>query len=98
MNLKNIFKKRPSRYQVLVDKINDLEKRTFNEKKEEGLFSTFYSMSWFSGYKYEPIPLEEEISILQDKLDVLAKHLKVSFEETKEKEKEWTVKSLKKKK
>ena len=42
--------------------------------------------------------VEQEIHILQDKLDVIAKHLGLVFEETKEKEKEWTVKSIKKSK
>ena len=97
MKLKNIFKKSPSKYQLLKDEIKILEERIFNKKKESPFMSS-YILSWGLGDRYEAITLEEEISILQDKLDVIAKHLGVSFVETQEKEKEWTVKKVKKSK
>lgn len=98
MKLKNIFKKRPSKYKLLEDKIKSLEDRTFEKKKENNSILPSFYYSWSMGYNYEPISLEEEISILQDKLDVIAKHLGLVFEETREKEKEWTVKPIKPKK
>lgn len=93
MKFKDIFKKRQSKYVKLEEMVKDLEGRIFNKKKEEK--DDFWGLSLFSMYKYEPIPLEEEISILQDKLDAIAKHLGLTFEETREKEKEWTVKPIK---
>lgn len=98
MKLKNVFKKRPSKYQLLKDQIKNLEDRTFNKKKEDKSIMSNYLLSWGMGYSWEPETLEEEISILQDKLDVIAKHLGLVFEETKEKEKEWIVKPIKTKK
>jgi hypothetical protein len=91
MKLKNIFKKRPNNKE-LQEKLYSLEKRIFNEKKDHKDL-LFYSSPWFD---WEPETLEQEISILQDKLDVIAKHFGLMFEETREKEKEWTVKSIKK--
>ena len=93
MKLKNIFKKRPSKISLLKEEIDNLEKRIFNEKKESRY--SFFLSPWID---WEPKTLEQEIHILQDKLDVIAKHLGLVFEETKEKEKEWTVKSIKKSK
>ena len=96
MNIKKLFSKRKSRFQVLEDKIKELEERIFNQKKSI-TDTSWWGMSWFSRYmgNYEPITLEEEISILQDKIDALCKKLKLELTETKEKDKEWVAKPLK---
>lgn len=93
MKIKNIFKKRPSKFTLLKEEVSDLKERIFS-KKEETKYD-YCSRSWFPMFNYEPIPLEEEISILQDKLDVIAKHLGLTFEEKQKKDKEWTVKPIK---
>lgn len=98
MNLKNIFKKRPSKYQLLKDEIKSLEDRVFNKKRDDtSTFPNLYRYLYGGGF-HKPITLEEEISILQDKLDLIAKHLGLVFAKTEKKDEEWAVKKLKTKK
>jgi len=90
-----LFKFKKNKYKLLEEKIKDLEERVFNKKKEGGLYDRMSSYLW--GH-YEPITLEEEISILQDKVDALAKTMKVSLVETDAKEPEWKAKKVTKRK
>jgi hypothetical protein len=80
----------------LEEQVKSLEERTFEKKKSSSYTSIrdYYYFSW-GGEKIEPITLEQEIMILQDKIDVLAKLLKVKLVESEAKEKEWIAKKIK---
>jgi len=91
-----LFKFKKNKYKLLEEKIKDLEERIFNKKKEDGSYSSIMGFHWWG--HYEPITLEEEISILQDKVDALAKTMKVSLVETDAKEPEWKAKKVTKRK
>lgn len=97
--IKAWFAKKPSRLQVLEDKIKDLEKRSFKKKKPLSISEIsnqiMFSYTW--GVKVEPISLEEEIMELQDKFDAMAKTLKIKIVKTQAKDSEWVAKQSKKK-
>ncbi|MGI5828472.1 MAG: hypothetical protein ACOX6V_05630 [Patescibacteria group bacterium] len=67
----------PSRADLL-EKIEDLEKRVFREREENN--NCWQSSPYYVSFtQWEPKTLEEEIEDTQEKLDALAKHLKVVF-------------------
>jgi len=77
MKFKNLFKKREY---VTKEDIVDLKEKIFKKKKESAYENRYdLMMSYYMGSNYETITLEEEIEILQDKLDLVAKHLGIKF-------------------
>ena len=90
------MKLRINKYKLLNEKVDGLEERIFNKKKESSRYESMLGLSLWG--HYEPITLEEEISILQDKVDALAKTMKVSLVETDAKEPEWKAKKVTKRK
>jgi len=86
------MKLRINKYKLLNEKVDGLEERIFNKKKESSRYESMLGLSLWG--HYEPITLEEEISILQDKVDVLAKALKVKLIKTESKDPEWKAKKI----
>ena len=107
MNIKsfftNLFTKKKSRIELLEEKIAELEKRIFKEKKTSFMTDMIgsYTQS-FWGEPAEPKALEEDffdnLELIQDQFAALVKHLGVEMDVTEATERKFVVKKLKVKK
>lgn len=82
------------RVKELEEKIKNLEGRIFRPKKDNSFSFYLDMMPSFWGDYHRP-SLEEEIMELGDKMEVLAKSLKVKLVKSEAQEAKWTVKKLK---
>ena len=81
----NDFFNRKSRVQLLEEDIADMKKRIFKKEKDSdgNPYYTFTFSNMF-GHVIEPKPIEEDffdnLEKLENKIDAIAKHLKVRLE------------------
>jgi len=98
--LKNLFT-RKSRIQKLEEEIADMKKRIF---KEKNIRNSIFGFNGWLDYIYETSPtvkpLEEDffdnLEEVENKIDLIAKHLKLEFKTMPSKEETLVVKKIKK--
>lgn len=77
----------PSQSEELKKEIEKVKKEIFPKKKEcdSGDSMTFLNRLWFGSSYSEPTPLADRVSSLEEKLDLLLKHLKLEKKTTEKK-------------
>ena len=78
---------------IVDEKIEKLENRIFKKGKSPHTFASLYL---WNSWDYEPKTLEEEITDYGEKIDAIAKFLKVEFKNRPSREEELIVKKIKK--
>ena len=78
--MKNLFKKRIDKYQLLEEKIENLEGRIFKEESFD-----LMGLSWLLE-PFRKLPLEDQVLELGIKIGAICKSLNLELKETK---KEW---------